>query len=180
MNPNSFFLVDGYHGGILGHMPIGVFRDLFRSMELFPDWKLSLDLESDSFRYLKARDPESYLRLRQMVSENDARIELIAGLYSQPYFWFFNGESVIRQLELGLSDFHTHFPDVPIETYAVQESNFTSALPQILKSFGFKRGVLKNSTTWCGYINGVVDADFIDWEGPDGTTLPAVPRYASD
>jgi alpha-mannosidase len=69
---------------------------------------------------------------------------------------------------------------VKVETYAVQEPCWTNCLPQLLKSLGYKRAVLKNSTCWGGYHGPSLDADLILWTGPDGTAIPAVPRYAAN
>jgi len=80
-------------------------------------------------------------------------------------------------LTMGLAVLKEHFPFLKVETYAVQEPCWTSALPQILRSLGFKRAVLKNpSTAWGGYSRGF-PADICLWEGPDATTIPLVPRY---
>ena len=51
-------------------------------------------------------------------------------------------------------------------------------MPQILTSLGFSHAVLKNPLTqWGGYCVGK-DAEVINWIGPDGSSIPAVPRYA--
>jgi len=67
-----------------------------------------------------------------------------------------------------------------VDTYAVQEPCWTNCLPGLLKSLGYQRAVLKNSTCWGGYHGPTIDADLIHWSGPDGTSLPAVPRYAGE
>lgn len=182
MDIPRFYYADGYHGGTRGHMPLGCWRDILRMLEDYPQWKLSLDVEPISWDDLKARDPVAYGQLWEMLKDQSiqARLEMVAGNYGQPYGWTVDGESCIRHLELGLRKIHEHFPWIQVQTYAVQEPCWTSALPQILNSFGFQRAVLKNpSTAWGGYCAGV-DAEVCFWEGPDGTRIPTVPRYACE
>ena len=50
--------------------------------------------------------------------------------------------------------------------YSSEEPCFTSALPGILKSFGFKYAVLKNpNTCWGGYTR-AFGGELVDWIGP--------------
>ena len=82
----------------------------------------------------------------------NARVEMVNGTFSQPFGWAHGGESNIRQLLLGREKIHEHFPNVVIETYAVQEPCWSSCLPQLLRSLGFNAAVLKNpGTAWGGY-----------------------------
>ncbi len=51
-------------------------------------------------------------------------------------------------------------------------------MPQVLASLGFSHAVLKNPLTqWGGYCAGK-DAEIVNWVGPDGSSIAAVPRYA--
>lgn len=182
MDNMSLYYVDGYHGGIRGHMDLGCWRDILEMMKQNPEWKISIDMEAISWDYLEYRDPDSYLQLREMLKDQSAesRVEIVAGSLGQPYCWTIGGESNIRHLTMGFKILAKHFPWLKVETYAVQEPCWTSALPQILKSMGFKRAVLKNpSTAWAGYSEGI-DEETCLWEGPDGTRIPIVPRYACE
>lgn len=179
--PTAYY-VDGYHGGVAGHMPLGSIRDILREMERKPGWKVSLEIEPFSWDPLRRRDPDAYRRLQQALQDQSpqGRLEIVSGSYAQPYCWAIGGESNIRQLLYGLALNQEHFPGVIIDTYAVQEPCWTSALPQILRSLGYVRASLKNpSTAWGGYTVGR-DADVVHWVGPDGTSIPAVPRYACE
>ncbi|MCK7555963.1 hypothetical protein MKQ70_13405 [Chitinophaga sedimenti] len=74
----------------------------------------------------------------------------------------------------------THFPEIVFDTYASEEPCFTSALPQLLRSFGFKYASLKNpNTCWGGYTR-PFGGELVQWQGPDGTRILTVPRYASE
>jgi len=177
-----FCYVDGYHGGVDGHMPPGSLRDVMDGLDKFPNWKVSFEIEPYSWAVFAKSDPESLERLRRFLADGTpkARVELVSGAYGQPYTWNISGESIIRHLVYGRQEIRAVFPDVNVDTYAVQEPCWTSCLPQVLKSLGYRRAVLKNSTCWGGYHTATVDADMVRWVGPDGSEIPAVPRYASE
>jgi alpha-mannosidase len=80
-----------------------------------------------------------------------------------------SGESIIRQLALWHGRrLRRHFPTAVFTTYSSEEPCFTSALPQILKSFGYKYASLKNpNTLWGGYTR-AHGGELVNWVGPDG------------
>ncbi|MGI8913782.1 MAG: hypothetical protein ACR2JY_08360 [Chloroflexota bacterium] len=178
----ELYYVDGYHGGVKGHMPLGAWRDVLEALQQWPGWKLSLDIEPISWLALRRSDPASYAELRAYLADEtpEARVELVAASYAQPFAWAINGESNIRQLIRGREIVQEHFPGICVDTYAVQEPCWTSALPQILRSLGYVRAVLRDaSTAWAGYPTGI-DAAVVDWLGPDGSAIPCIPRYACE
>ena len=144
-------------------MPFGAWRDVLNMMDKSPGWKVSLDIEPESWSVLRQGDPEAFARIHKYLhgSTETSRMEIIGGSYSQPIFWAFSGESMIRQFETGLAVTRESFPDVPINTYAFQEPCVTSALPQILLSFGYKQAVLLNNLTAWGYVAEGPDAEVI-------------------
>lgn len=174
--PTTYYM-DGYHGGPRGHMPPGCWRDIVDALDRNPNWKLSLDVEAGTWAVLRREDPETYERVRDLLNTPDGRLEITGGTYAQPYGWAISGESNIRQLQRGLEVIREHFPKVCVQTYAVQEPCWASCLPQVLRSLGFTGASLKNaSTAWGGYFAGF-DAELVNWIGPNGTGLIAVPRY---
>lgn len=178
----TLYYVDGYHGGAVGHMPIGCWRDIVEAMRTRPDWKLSLDVEAPSWEVLKREDPDAFERLRAYLDNRDGtgRVEIVGGTFSQPYGWAITGESNIRQMQQGLKAIHEQLGNVPVTVYAVQEPCWASCLPQILKSLGFHGVSLKNgSTAWGGYT-AAKNAELVRWIGSDGTAIVAVPRYACE
>jgi alpha-mannosidase len=176
----TLYYMDGYHGGVRGHMPPGCWRDILNAMREFPEWKLSLDVEASSWEVLRRQDPQAYEQLALLLKDNslNSRVEMVAATFAQPYGWAISGESNIRQLQRGLQVIHEQFSETRVVTYAVQEPCWASCLPQILRSLRFDGVSLKNaSTAWGGYAAGF-DADVFRWIGPDGTEIPTVPRYA--
>lgn len=177
----KLYFVDGYHGGVEGHMPDGSFEDILDALERYPEWKVSFEIEPESWNELKRKDYPVYRRLQEFVesAESGERIEFIGGAYGQPFCWAINGESNIRQLRRGIAEIQKHFAGVVVDTYAVQEPCFTSALPQICLKLGYKRMSLKNPTAWGGYM-GKMKGSVISLSSSDGSALPAVPRYACE
>jgi len=174
------YFVDGYHGGIKGHMPLGAWADVLRRLEEHPEWKLCLDIEPISWDVLRRTDPASYETIRRLLEHEPSRVEIVAASYAQPFGWVIGGESNIRHLIRGRAIVREHFPGAVVDTYATQEPCWSSCLPQILRSLGYKRAVLKNpGTAWGGYASGI-DRETVLWVGPDGTAIPCVPRYACE
>lgn len=170
------YFVDGYHGGIYGHYPLDwKTRFITDNFYKHPEWRISLEIEPETWDSVKVRTAEDYVRFKKIVS--DERVEFTNPTYAQPYCYNISGESIIRQFEYGIKKLNSHFPTVEFTTYSVEEPCFTSSLPQLLKSFGFKYAVLKcPNTCWGGYTRGY-GKDLVNWLGPDGTSILSVPRY---
>ena len=178
----TIYFVDGYHGGIKGHMPAGAWRDILTVLRALPEWKISLEIEPASWTALKREDPAAYAELKAHLRDAtaEARVEMLSVTFAQPYGWAVGGESNIRQLQRGLELTRAHFPEAVFKTYAVQEPCWASCLPQILRSLSFEQAVLKNpGTAWGGYSAGR-DAETVFWVGPDGSRILAAPRYACE
>ncbi len=177
--PTAWF-VDGFHGGIYGHYPPTFTQFMVDAMKANPNWKLNLEIEPVTWDFARTNSPEAYAAFRQLAADQSAsgRIEFINPAYAQSYFWNCSGESMIQQLARGMEKVREHFPNAQFDAYSSEEPCFTSALPGILKSFGFKYAVLKNpNTCWGGYTR-AFGGELVNWIGPDGTAIPTVPRYA--
>jgi alpha-mannosidase len=172
------YFADGYHGGIYGHYPIWKTQFIVDKLAQHPEWKISLEIEPETWDTVQAKTPEAYTNLKNIIT--DKRIEFTNPTYAQPYCYNISGESLIRQFEYGIKKIHSHFPDVTFTTYSAEEPCFTSSLPQILKLFGFKYAVLKcPDTCWGGYT-AAYGGELVNWIGPDKTSILTVPRYACE
>ena len=177
-SPRPAYFIDGYHGGIYGHIPSWQTRFMVDKLHEYPDWKINLELEPESWDTIAVRDPRAYKDFKEMVASSPDRIEYINPAYGQSYLYNISGESVIRQFYYGMRKLRQHFPGMTFTSYSSEEPCFTSALPSILSSFGFRYASLKNpNTCWGGYAR-AHGGEFVDWVGPDGTKLLTVPRYA--
>ena len=161
-------------------MPPDSLRNVLDGLGKFPHWKVTFEIEPYSWAVFANSDPQSIERLKRFLADATpaGRVEIVSGAYGQPYMWNASGESIVRHIAYGLAELRAAFPGVSVDTYAVQEPCWTSCLPQVLRSFGYRRAVLKNSTCWGGYHAPMLDADTVHWVGPDGTRITAVPRYA--
>ncbi|TKK67943.1 hypothetical protein FC093_12050 [Ilyomonas limi] len=178
----STWFADGFHGGIYGHYPLWVTQFMADTLNKYPNWKINLEIEPETWDTVQVKDPQGYEAFKKVFENQsvDGRIEYTNPSYAQSYLFPISGESIIRQFQYGMQKLKQHFPTAVFTTYSSEEPCFTSALPQILKSFGFKNAVLKNpNTCWGGYTR-AYGGETVNWVGPDGTTITTVPRYASE
>lgn len=176
------YFVDGYHGGVYGHYPESFTKFIVDSLRKNPAWRISLEIEPETWDVAQTNTPQDYSDFKALLDDPSAprRIEYVNPAYGQGYLWNISGESIIRQFDDGLRKLRQHFPRLEFSTYASEEPCFTSALPGILKSFGFAHAVLKNpNTCWGGYTR-AFGGELVDWIGPDGTHLATVPRYETE
>ena len=173
------WFADGYHGGVYGHYPLYVTQLMVDGLKQHADWKLNLEIEPETWDFARTNTPEAFEAFKSLAADQSAqgRVEFVNPAYGQSYLWNISGESVIQQLDRGMRKIREQFPNAQFTTYCSEEPCFTSALPGILKSFGFKHAVLKNpNTCWGGYTQ-AFGGELVNWTGPDGTSIPAVPRY---
>ena len=174
------YFIDGYHGGIYGHIPPWQTKFMVDKLDQYPDWKINLELEPESWDTIAIKDPTAYEAFKTRIADQSAngRVEYINPAYGQSYLYNISGESIIRQFYYGMRKLRQHFPGLIFSTYSSEEPCFTSALPQILRSYGFQYASLKNpNTCWGGYTR-AYGGELVDWIGPDGTSILTVPRYA--
>ena len=180
--PKPAYFADGYHGGVYGHYPPGYTGFLVEQLRANPDWKINLEIEPATWDDAKVAEPEAYAALQALVADRSpaGRVEIVNPTYAQSYLFQGSGESVIRQFEHGIRKTREHFPTATFTTYSSEEPCFTSCLPAVLRSFGYEFAVLKNpNTCWGGYTT-ARGGELVNWVGPDGSRLLAVPRYACE
>lgn len=179
--PQTAYFIDGYHGGIWGHYPDWYTRFMADQLDKHPDWKINLEVEPETWDDTKEKDSVAYNEIKRLFADQStstARIEYVNPDYAQSYLFDIQGESVIRQFYYGIKMLRRHFPTAVFPAYSSEEPCFTSALPQILTSFGFRYASLKNpNTCWGGYTS-AYGGEIVNWEGPDGTRIITSPRYA--
>lgn len=177
------YFVDGYHGGVYGHYPVGQTSFIVQELRRHPEWRINLEIEPETWDTVRRRDPEAYAAFRNLFADQSAangRIEYVNPTYAQSYFFATSGESLIRQFTHGMRHLRKHFPQAVFTTYSAEEPCFTSCLPTVLRSLGFSYASTKNpNTMWGGYVS-AFGGDVVNWLGPDGTALPTVPRYSCE
>ena len=179
----TLYYVDGYHGGSRGHMPAGSWRDILNAMRAIPEWKISLDIEPASWDDLRREDPAGLSRVSKAARRS--RRECPRG----------NGERhVFAALRLGARRRKQHSPTpARARDHPRSISPMRSLKPMPCRNRAGRVACrnccarsdspppcLKNpGTAWGGYAAGF-DAETVDWVGPDGTSIAAVPRYACE
>ena len=179
--PTAYF-IDGYHGGIWGHFPYKYASFIEEQMRRHPGWKVNLEIEPVTWDSIKAIDPKGYRFIQKELADTTAlaRMEYVNPAFGQPYMFNISGESIIRQFYYGMKSLRRHFNGIQFSTYSSEEPCFTSQLPGILRSFGFKYASLKNpNTCWGGYTR-PHEGGLIYWTGPNGSSILTVPRYISE
>ena len=174
------WFADGYHGGVYGHYPMWQAKFMLDQLKANPGWAINLEIEPETWDTVSIKDAVNFTALQAYYDREGrhGRIEFVNPAWAQPYCYNISGESIIRQFAYGIAKTREYFPNATFRTYAVEEPCFTSSLPQILKGFGFKYAVLRNpNTCWGGYTS-AFGKDLVNWIGPDGTSIPTVPRYA--
>ncbi|WP_204985895.1 glycoside hydrolase family 38 C-terminal domain-containing protein [Mucilaginibacter psychrotolerans] len=173
------YYIDGYHGGIWGHYPDWNTRFMADMLKNNPNWKINIELEPETWARAKAVDPAAYADFKALFAcqSLNGRIEYVNPAYAQSYNYNISGESIIRQFSYGMKLVREHFPTAVFTSYSSEEPCFTSALPQILTSFGIKYASLKNpNTCWGGYTQSH-SGELVNWIGPDGSSIVTSPRY---
>lgn len=173
------WFVDGYHGGVYGHYPQWQARFMVEKLTQIPDWNISLEIEPETWDSVSVTDAQNFKALQEYYEKEGrfGRIEFTNPTWSQPYCYNVSGESLIRHFSYGIAKIKEYFPSATFTTYAVEEPCFASGLPQILKGFNFKYAILRNPNTCWGGYTAAFGQDLVNWIGPDGTSLLAVPRY---
>ncbi|MGN6638521.1 MAG: glycoside hydrolase family 38 C-terminal domain-containing protein [Mucilaginibacter sp.] len=179
---DTTYYIDGYHGGVWGHYPDWNTRFMTDMLKKHPYWNINLEIEPETWQRAAKTDPVAYHEFKSMVSGDGytGRIEYVNPSYAQSYLFNIDGESIIRQFAYGMKMLRKDFPGITFTSYSSEEPCFTSALPQILTSFGLKYASLKNPNTCFGGYTRAHGGDLVSWEGPDGSRIMAVPRYENE
>ncbi|TLV03998.1 hypothetical protein FEN17_00090 [Dyadobacter luticola] len=176
------YFIDGYHGGVYGHYPVGYTQFVVDQLKKNPNWRVNLEIEPETWDSVKVREPEALAEFQKLFADQSiaGRVEYVSPAYGQSYLYNISGESIIRHFDYGMKKVRQHFPTAVFTTYSSEEPCFTSALPQILNSFGYKYASLKNpNTCWGGYTR-AFGGELVNWIGPDGSRITTVPRYGSE
>ena len=54
------YFIDGYHGGIYGHYPVGQTAFIAQKLRQNPSWNINIEIEPESWEVVRQRDPEGY------------------------------------------------------------------------------------------------------------------------
>lgn len=184
------FFVRGWHGGVLANRKVGA------EIVGYAEWgwpSFAMRWAEDRLRGAEASGTPTVNQVcgqtwdviadfgitdleRWRKAVASGQVENVKGMYSDAYLEVLGTESNLRQFEFGLRAMGRM--GGAVRTYALAYDDFAlhPQLPQLLRGFGFERAVLRCGNP--GMVAGV-DREALIWQGLDGTTLPAIPKYKS-
>lgn len=173
------YYIDGYHGGVWGHYPDWNTRFMADMLKNHPNWNINIEIEPETWDRVVKVDSAAYLDFKKLFEDQSskARIEYVSPAFGQSYMYTVQGESIIMHFKYGMRKVRQYFPTAVFSTYSSEEPCFTSALPGILTSYGFKYASLKNPNTCFGGYTRAHGGELVNWIGPDGSSILTSPRY---
>jgi len=159
-------------------MPPSSLRNVLDGLDRIPTWKVSFEIEPYSWAAFAKSDLDSMSVWPNSSRTNPRRPRRtrLRCLTDSAMHGTSAANPTSVQLIYGGRAIQSVFPDVKVDTYAVKSPAGPTA-SQLLKSLGYKRAVLKNSTCWGGYHASTLDADLIRWTAP--TVLASPPSHAT-
>lgn len=132
-----------------------------------------VNFDGVGYEKLASEDPEAFAELKEAI--HSGMIEPVGCSYGQPYGLFHGGESNIRQRIYGVRTCLRLFGVRP-RTFWEEEFDFFPQLPQMLVGCGFTGASLYFQWTWHTPEIPRENVPVIQWEGHDGTRIPAATR----
>src|SRR3546814_16520634 len=99
------YFIDGYHGGVYGHYPIGQTDFITKMLKKHPDWDTNLEIELDTWDAEKLRDREASHMLKKLFTDKSIwtwQSEYITPPYSQRNLLATTGQSNTCQFSYGM------------------------------------------------------------------------------
>jgi hypothetical protein len=185
---DTVYLIDAYHGGVTfwdwivapgGGLWYFYFwpqigERLLDAACQRPDRPVVFEFDAHAYEDMARRAPAAVAKMRWALACDG--LEVVNGTYGQPLSQTISGECNLRHFFYGLRAIRRAL-GVDVRYYLSQEPLFFPQLPQILRGFGYEGAVLR--THWSPFgTDPSRDAAFVRWQGPDGSEVLTVPRYA--
>jgi hypothetical protein len=99
------YFIDGYHGGVYGHYPLGYTSFIVEKLKENPSWNINLEIEPETWDSVLVREPAALKELQQFFADQSTtgRIEYVSPAYGQSYLYNISGESIIRHFSYGIN-----------------------------------------------------------------------------
>ncbi len=133
----------------------------------------NVNFDGVGYERMAAQHPAALEALREAVAAGT--VEVVGGSYGQPYGLFLGGESNVRQRVLGVR-VAERLLGVRPRSFWEEEFDFFPQLPQLLRGCGYEAACLFFQWTWHTPELPREQVSLVEWEGVDGSTLPALPR----
>ena len=132
-----------------------------------------INFDGIAYEKLAGEAPRALDRLRTAIAAGT--IEVVGGSYGQPYGLFHGGESNVRQLLYGVRTVE-RLLDIRPRLFWEEEFYFFPQLPQLLVAAGYTAAALFFKETWHTPFVPKEETPVIQWQGMDGSRLPALSR----
>ncbi|MCY2931725.1 MAG: hypothetical protein NTV86_19975, partial [Planctomycetota bacterium] len=154
----------------------GEARKTAAQLEANPEWKSGGQIEGYTWDWLAKNDPAFLAEAHGWIRKYPGRWVPAGGSYGQPYFTFISEESGIRQMFYGTRAIKERL-GYDNDIYVYSEHEVMPQMPQVLAGMGYRGAVLRTHMQYGG-DGPACDADWVQWTGPDGSAIPAVPAYS--
>ncbi len=129
---------------------------------------LNLLLTGELAARIAKEQPDLAAQLRQRIA--NATVEVVGGPAAEPRFALMSIESVLREFHCGHASYNESLGCRP-RFFGRRRFGITSIVPQLLSDLGY-RGALHASFDQGKFPPAV--AGSIEWQAPDGNTIPAI------
>lgn len=145
------------------------YSNVLRLMERHSDYCFSHS-QPQLYQWTKEDFPEIFARIKARVAEG--RWEPMGGMWVEPDLNMPNGESLVRQIQLGRSWFATEFgPDAETPVLWLPDTfGFPAQIPQLMALSGLT-AFLTNKVNWNQFNQ--MPSSTTRWEGLDGSRVVA-------
>jgi hypothetical protein len=147
-----------------------------------PQLKVGYEWSALELELLAQDAPDVFREMCSLAKEG--RIAFYNGTYAQPHLQTLSSEANYRQFEYG-ARVYSELCGQPVCTYAHQEASVHDQVPQLLKAFGIKYGVVPRFSSTLAWLEEgelvlfagqgprfVHGHEFVAWRGLDGTEVP--------
>ncbi len=148
----------------------------------FPQVKIGYEWSGLEVEELGKDSPETLREMCKLADEG--RVVFYNGTYSQPHMQMLSSESNYRQFEHG-TRVYADLCGATVRTYAHQEASVHDQMPQLMRAFGLKYGILPGAffatieplgggdilLKGCAPFFSASE-EFTSWVGLDGTEIP--------
>lgn len=157
-------------------------RRNLETIKKYPQVKVGFEWSGLELELLANDAPEVFAEMCSVAKAGG--IDFYNGTYSQPHLQTLSSEACYRQFEVG-TRVYNELCGKPVQTYAHQEASVNDQVPQLMKAFGLKFGVVPRFSSTLAWLDEgelilfaglgprfVHGHEFVKWHGLDGTEVP--------
>lgn len=140
-----------------------------------PSVRTGINLDAAAYPLVATARPDLIERLKRYLA--DGRVEIIGGTYGQALGSMISGESNVRQLVTGQQTVRQTL-GITVASFLEEEEFTHPQIPQLLRGAGYRLTSTAQCDTWGKHGSPKLNLSLVDWQGLDGTRIPAFPANA--